>query len=289
VEAGANIDQASTRDGTTPLCVSAQNGHIKVVRALLEAGADIDQAVLADRRTPLYVAAQTGNVEVVRALAEAGANIDLAQTNGFTPLYVSAMNGHAKVVRASVEAGANIDRAMTIGRRTPLYVAVQNGHVEVVRALAESGTNVDQAQSNGATPLHLSSQKGNAEVVRALVKVGAKIDRASTRDGTTPLCASAHNEHEAADVPGQHTAGQYGRTCCPYHYQTRPLRRQAGRWASSTTQVNGASARRKGWSGMTGVGGGGPLGCKGDTRRCDTPMLGTSSCWEPDSTCRTRN
>jgi ankyrin repeat protein len=90
LEAGANVDQASTRDGATPLCASAQNGHVEVVRALLEAGANVDQASTKHGATPLYVAAQNGHVRVMRALAEAGANIDLAQPNGYTPLYTSA-------------------------------------------------------------------------------------------------------------------------------------------------------------------------------------------------------
>ena len=42
VEAGASVDQAA-KDGATPLIIAAsstQNGHLKVVRALVEAGAD---------------------------------------------------------------------------------------------------------------------------------------------------------------------------------------------------------------------------------------------------------
>jgi hypothetical protein len=45
VEADADLDQAETTSGCTPLYVSARGGHVEVARALMEAGADLNQAL----------------------------------------------------------------------------------------------------------------------------------------------------------------------------------------------------------------------------------------------------
>ena len=58
-------------------------GHVDVVRVLLEGGADIDKAI-DDGATPLFIASQQGHVEVVRALVEGGADIDKARDGGYS-------------------------------------------------------------------------------------------------------------------------------------------------------------------------------------------------------------
>ena len=81
----------------TPLYIAGQNGHLDVVRHLVEVGAGI--------------AAQNGHLDVVRHLVEAGADKDKADNQGTTPLYVAAQNGHLDVVHHLVEVGADKDQA----------------------------------------------------------------------------------------------------------------------------------------------------------------------------------
>ena len=53
--------------------IAAQEGHVEVVRLLLEAGADCNKARTDTGATPLQVAVEKGHVNVVRLLKEAGA------------------------------------------------------------------------------------------------------------------------------------------------------------------------------------------------------------------------
>ena len=61
IEAGVDYDKATADDGTTPLYIAAQNGHVELVGLLIEAGVDYDKATADDGTTPLYIAAQNGH------------------------------------------------------------------------------------------------------------------------------------------------------------------------------------------------------------------------------------
>jgi len=59
------------KDGFTPLYVAAQNGHLEVVRFLVDAKADLNTADYGN--TPLAVAVHMGHGEVAALLRAAGA------------------------------------------------------------------------------------------------------------------------------------------------------------------------------------------------------------------------
>ena len=79
-----------------PVFAAAGNGHITVVRFLVELGVDADKANK-DRATPLFAAAKNGNIKVINFLLEIGAE-NKTHRDGATPLLVAAEGGHVKVV-----------------------------------------------------------------------------------------------------------------------------------------------------------------------------------------------
>ena len=57
----------------TPLLIAAHEGHVAMVRALIEVGADVNKAM--DERegvTPLYIAAHKDHAAIVQILRDAG-------------------------------------------------------------------------------------------------------------------------------------------------------------------------------------------------------------------------
>ena len=131
-------DKARDTDCETPLWIASQNGHLEVVRLLLEKGADKDKARNIDGATPMFIASQNGHLEIVRVLVNADADKDKADKHGQTPLLVACGKGHLEVVRLLVVAGADKNKASRMGS-TPLQIARVLRHDGIVEMLQRAG------------------------------------------------------------------------------------------------------------------------------------------------------
>jgi len=80
------------RDGATPLYIAAQRGHLKVVQLLVQAGVEIDKATTDTRTTPLQIATHNCHVEVARLLIDSGADRHQARTVDGAPRHIDAAN-----------------------------------------------------------------------------------------------------------------------------------------------------------------------------------------------------
>ena len=81
------IDAAKNKspEGTAPLHVAAQNGHIEIVRLLIQHGADKNMTDQHEA-TPLFKAAANGHIEIVRCLVQHGTGKNKSSDEGATPL-----------------------------------------------------------------------------------------------------------------------------------------------------------------------------------------------------------
>jgi ankyrin repeat protein len=75
--------------GLTALHHAARQGNVEAVTALLDGGANIDDATTVDHTTPLLLATINGQFDVAKLLIERGANVNARSTAGATPLYTT--------------------------------------------------------------------------------------------------------------------------------------------------------------------------------------------------------
>ena len=187
--------------GETPLHRACYNGHLDVVRVLLEAGADL-HATDNGGRTPLHRACDNGHLDVVRVLFEAGADLHATDDGGRTPLHLACDNGHFDVVRVLFEAGADLHATDNCGR-TPLHHACDDGQFDVVRFLLDAGALADlNAARQFWWTLHFIWLVGgfagegvgqrNFDVVKMLLDEGAHLE-ARNSNGFTPLLEASNN------------------------------------------------------------------------------------------------
>ena len=97
--------------GHTALHYASRNGHVGVMRTLIEAGAEVNSAgASATLMSPIHWACSTGMVRAVHLLLTYDADLERVDCNGATPLIMACQNGHASLAIFLVKKGADVNR-----------------------------------------------------------------------------------------------------------------------------------------------------------------------------------
>ena len=197
VEGGADV-RAKNGGGENLLIVASHANRAEVVRYLLSLGVlDVNAGVYI--QTPLTTACEEGHLEVVRALVEeGGADVDEEGMGWRSPVSRACFSGHHRVVAYMLEKGA-WGRAPKDGGIWvhELVLAVYKKQVAVVQALVDAGVAVDAADRGGNTALVAACSGGSVDVVRVLLEGGAGL---GVRDGLGRLAVEEAQEFGREEV-----------------------------------------------------------------------------------------
>ncbi|KAJ3285030.1 hypothetical protein HK104_009668, partial [Borealophlyctis nickersoniae] len=164
----------------TPLYLASQQGHLDVVKYLLDRGALVDGTAGA-WAGPLHIAVYEGHVSIARLLIEKGARVGYPNKMGYTPLMLAAQRGQTDLVRMLSEAGGDVNKVLDNGIGA-LYLAARFGFTETVELLIELDANIHAPTVAGKTALSRARELGHTEVVKVLEKHGAVRDTAVAQD-----------------------------------------------------------------------------------------------------------
>jgi ankyrin repeat protein len=78
-----------TQGGHTALILASRGGYADAAKTLVAAGADVNQVSAGDKTSPLLIATINGHFDLARWLLEQGADPNAAASNGVTPLYAA--------------------------------------------------------------------------------------------------------------------------------------------------------------------------------------------------------
>lgn len=138
-------------------------------------GGNINGEIDNYKTTPLHCAAHNGHIEIVKCLVDNGAYINAKDICGNTPLHCAAHDGHIEIVKYLIDNGAYIneqDNNLCI----PLHWALRRRHSEIAKYLIDNGADVEKKDSDGSTPLHLATDYDTLNNVKCLVKKGADVN-----------------------------------------------------------------------------------------------------------------
>jgi ankyrin repeat protein len=236
--------------GETALHTCARSGDVAAARVLIARGAPLEAGESWRGQTPLMWAAAQGHVPMIKMLIEAGADPNTRSTvvewarqrtqeprdkwlppGGFTPLLLAAREGCAACIGPLVDGRANIDD-VDPDRQSALVLALINGHFDAAGALIDRGIDVNlkdkvgrtalfaavdahtMPASNRPAPRETDDELSSLDVINKLLARGADVNAALTQQipyrtkldrggdgvlgaGTTPLLRAA----KAGDVP----------------------------------------------------------------------------------------
>ena len=165
---GLSPDSADNK-GNTLLQVTARAGDLPMVNALLafKANPRLRNAL---GETALMLAAVEGHVNVVRRLIDAGSELN---GEGWTPLHYAAWKAHLDVCKLLIEKGADIDARGPNGI-TPVMMAVRSGDLETVKFLVWEVADLTLKSVDGATALSWAEKFELVEIAAHLRQAGAK-------------------------------------------------------------------------------------------------------------------
>ena len=78
-----------TQGGHTALILAARGGYADAAKMLVAAGADVNQMSAGDKTSPMLIATINGHFDLAKWLLDQGANPNAAADNGVTPLYAA--------------------------------------------------------------------------------------------------------------------------------------------------------------------------------------------------------
>ncbi|XP_075028400.1 E3 ubiquitin-protein ligase MIB2 isoform X7 [Calonectris borealis] len=186
--------------GRTALQIASYQGHLDVVKILLQAHATVN---LRDEEgdTALHYAAFGNQAEVARVLIGKGASADLLNNAKCTALYVAVSQGFTEVVRILCELNCDVNLPDSQGD-TPLHYAITADYKVVIEILTEV-PNIDFTVQNcqGFNLLHYSALKGNKLAIKKILARARQLVDSKKEDGFTALHLAALNNHkEVAEI-----------------------------------------------------------------------------------------
>ena len=126
-----------------------------VVELLLTANVGINKPRKGDGSSSIMMACHNGHIEIVRILMESGADVMLGNKMGLNAFGCAAMAGHLEIVKllyeyfASIKDGKELDLNALVDYQdgvngwTPLMSACQNGHLSTVQLLVNRNCDIN--------------------------------------------------------------------------------------------------------------------------------------------------
>ncbi len=160
-----------------PLCIAAENGHLKVVEELLKNKADANGQSGPCGQRPLERAAWNNHPDIVECLAANKADVDAGDKFGGTALMAAARQGHTSMVKKLLEQFRATADQRDVHGKSALWLAVEcctGKHKRVVKILLEKKVDPDPYNPCKQTALYSAAGR-SLDISKSLVDAKANV------------------------------------------------------------------------------------------------------------------
>jgi ankyrin repeat protein len=168
-------DNVGGQGGFTALVHATREGHVESTIALLDAGADIDQVSTGDHSSPVLIAVINGHFDLAMLLLDRGADPNIASDAGATPLF-AALNVHwAPKARYPQQNAYRQQEVVYLDVMEALLQAGADPDARLTKHLWYMSYTFDQLDVNttGATPFWRAAYATDVPAMRLLIAHGA--------------------------------------------------------------------------------------------------------------------
>ena len=182
------------QEDNCPLMDASENGHVQIVRKLLDKKADINKKPGISDRTALFYACTFGKEDVVDVLLNADADPNVCGGDN-SPLIIASKKGHVQIVRKLLDKKADINLTGIMGR-TALFYACTFDRQDVVTVLLDAKADPNICDFEGQSPLMEASRNGYIKIIQKLLVNNADIFK-KNNDGKTALSLAVRRDCRA--------------------------------------------------------------------------------------------
>lgn len=177
-DAPGYTDLIGAQGGLTAMLLAVREGHAEAVAALVAGGADVNQVSGGDRTSPLLMATINGHYDLALDLIKRGADPNLLSDAGAGPLY-AVLNKEWAPTSRTPQPAFQLRQANTyLDVVDALLTAGANPNVRLKRSLWYTTYNRDnlRVEFAGATPFFRAAYATDVEAMKRLVAAGADVN-----------------------------------------------------------------------------------------------------------------
>ncbi|WP_419949062.1 ankyrin repeat domain-containing protein [Candidatus Palauibacter sp.] len=189
--------------GMTALLHAAREGHAGTVLALIEGGADVNQVSGGDRTSPMLIAMINGHFDLAMQLLDAGADPTIASAAGATPLF-AALNAHWAPKSRYPQQHAYRQQEhsyLDVMRRLLAEGVDPNARLEKHLWWVSYNFDLLQIDLKGATPFWRAAYSLDVDAMKLLVEYGADPGLATIKVPPRRLPAWDREKRDLSGVP----------------------------------------------------------------------------------------
>jgi ankyrin repeat protein len=161
---------------TPPIHFAVREGHLDVVRYLLDQGADLNYRTYPFQDTLVTMARDREHHEIAKLLLDILSR-RFPIKEGIGNFLDAAGRGDLSQVRSELHRDSGLARASDDTGETALHRAAEGGYLDVMLALLEAGADPDAVRADGLRPINCALRQRNRTALSAGALAGALLAR----------------------------------------------------------------------------------------------------------------